>query len=73
MKLDIGRYSLKIIPEDTTISGYGNQDERDTVFIEEVLGLRKDGDSIKLVRKNCHGLSCIAHLETQKENSNDTE
>ena len=67
MELDIGRYSLKIIPQDNSISGYGTQDERDTAFIEEVLGLRKDGDAIYLVRRNAHGLGCIAYLETKKE------
>ena len=67
MKLDIGRYALKIIPEDNNISGFGQQDERDTAFIEEVLGLRKEGDSVRLVRKNVSGLLCIAHLETNNE------
>ena len=69
MKLDIGRRSIKIIPEDRTISGYGTQDERDTAFIEEVLGLRHDGDSINLVRRNTYGLSCIAYLETNTKNN----
>ena len=64
MKIDIGRHSIKIIPDDNTISGFGQQDERDTAFIEEVLGLKKNGDSIRLVRKNVDGLSCIAYLET---------
>lgn len=36
-------------------------------YIEEVLGLKCDGDSIKLVRKNAMGLSCIAYLETKIE------
>ena len=64
MKLSITRHGLQITPEDRT--GV-DRDERDTAFIEEVLGLKKDGDSIKLVRKNAHGLSCIAYLEAQKE------
>ena len=71
MKLDISRYSIKIIPEDNTISGFGQQDERDTAFIEEVLGLRKDGDSVRLIRKNAHGLLCIAYLETEKQFESD--
>ena len=66
MRLGIGRHSIKIIPEDNAFSGFGQQDERDTAFIEEVLGLRKEGDSIKLVRKNMSGLFCIAYLETKR-------
>lgn len=34
-------------------------------YIEEVFGLKKDGDKIELVRKNAMGLSCIAYLETK--------
>lgn len=64
MKLKIMRYSLQIVPED---GSYPNNDERDTAFIEEVLGLRKDGDSIKLTRRNASGLSCIAYLETEEK------
>ena len=69
MKLEIHRNSLKIIPEDKSAI---RCDERDTAYIEEVLGLKKDGDSIKLVRKNAYGLSCIAYLETKKEDWFDT-
>jgi hypothetical protein len=36
-------------------------------YIEEVFGLKQDGDSIKLVRKNAFGLGCIAYLETKIE------
>lgn len=66
MKLNIGRDGLKIIPEDNVLVSLGAQDERDTAYIEEVLGLRQDGDFIKLVRRNSHGLSCIAYLETKR-------
>ena len=58
MKLKILRNGLQITPDG---------DERDVVYIEEVLGLKKDGDSINLVRKNAYGLSCVAYLETVKE------
>ena len=58
MKLKILRKGLQIIPDG---------DERDVVYIEEVLGLKKDGDSINLVRRNAHRLSCLAYLETVKE------
>lgn len=62
MKLNITKYGLEIVPED---KHYPNRDERDTAFIENVLGLLKDGDSIKLVRKNIMGVSGIARLETK--------
>lgn len=34
-------------------------------YIEEVFGMKKDGDKIELVRKNAMGLGCIAYLETK--------
>ena len=63
MRLEITRDSLKIIPE--TLHGYG-EDCRDEAFIEAVLGLEKEGDWIKLIRRDAHGLSCLAYLETNK-------
>jgi hypothetical protein len=39
--------------------------EVEIAYIEEVFGLKQDGDSIELVRKNAMGLSCIAYLETK--------
>jgi hypothetical protein len=62
MRLDVDRHGLKITPDS---SGFGPRDERDLAFIEEVLGLKNDGDSVLLVRKNAMGLSCIAYLETK--------
>ena len=70
MRLGITRYGLMIVPEDVSISGLAGQDERDTAFIEEVLGLKKEGDFVRLVRKNASGLSCIACLETIVEKAN---
>ena len=61
MELKIKRYSLQIVPEDDCLG-----DERDTAFIEEVLGLRKEGDWVKLKRVNAMGLSYIAYLETER-------
>jgi len=65
MKLNITTTGIEIVPED---KGYTNPDKRDTVFIERVLGLTKDGDSVKLVRKNNFRLSSIACHVTQKHN-----
>lgn len=63
MKLSINRHTLQITPED---KGYPTPDERDRAFIEAVLGLKKEGDSVKLIRRNAAGLSCISYLETER-------
>ena len=55
MRLTVYRHSLQITPENET----------DEAYIEEVLGLRNNGDVVHLVRDNAMGLSCIAHLETR--------
>ena len=55
MKLIIKRDRMKIVPEDSIF------DERDTAFIEEVLGMKKTGDSIKLIR------SSFGWLETESQ------
>lgn len=68
MKLKVTRYSLQIVPE----TSYDNSDERDTAFIEDVLGLEKNGDWIKLKRVNASGLSCIAYLETEGDSKEDS-
>ena len=46
----------------------------DEVFVEEVLGLQKDGDSVRLVRRDLHAVSGIGpgpvmgfKLETEKD------
>ena len=64
MILTVKRKTLQIEP-----APLFDQDGRnlDIAFIEEVLGLKEDGDSIKLVRKNAHGLSCIAYLVIEKK------
>ena len=57
MKMEIGRYRITIYPEN----------DLDVAYIEEVLGLKEDGDKIELVRKNIIGVSHIAYLETEVE------
>ena len=54
MKIEIGRYRITIYPEN----------DLDVAYIEEVLGLKEDGDKIELVRRNIIGVSHIAYLET---------
>jgi hypothetical protein len=57
MKLEVKQDSLEIIPES----------EMEIGWIEHVLELRLDGDSIPLVRVNAVGLSCIAYLKVAPE------
>ncbi len=66
MKLEVGRYSIKIIPEN----------EIDEAYIEEVLGCRKAGDIIKLRRRDVISTSALAYLETreyQEEKNNEAQ
>lgn len=44
-----------------------NNDTRtvETIFIEDILGLKNEGDSVLLVRKNVGGLSSLGYLETE--------
>jgi len=63
MKLEITRYTIQIIPAEYN----RNEKELDVAFIEGILGLKKEGDSIKLIRHNASGLSCLAYLETEKQ------
>jgi len=62
MRIELERYSLRIIPEDNV---------SDLVYIEEVLGLKQDGDSIKLIRHNAHEVNRIACLETERMTKHD--
>lgn len=53
--------SLQISPEQYD----DNARALDIAFIEKVLGLKHEGDSVKLVRRNAHALNSLAYLETQ--------
>lgn len=57
MKMEIDRHWITIKPEGVI----------DVAFIEDTLGLKEDGDYIKLKRRNAADLSCIACLETDCE------
>ena len=61
MILKINRFSIEIVPS-------SNRDERelDVAFIEEVLGLKNDGDYVHLVRKNAHGVTSMGRMEATK-------
>lgn len=57
MKLEIDRRWITIMPEKRI----------DIAYIEDTLGLKKDGDYIKLKRRNAEGLSDIVCIETDCE------
>jgi hypothetical protein len=63
MKLKIARSKLEIVPDRGMLPG---EDERDDAFIEEVLGLKKEGDYVHLVRRDAMGVSALAYLETKR-------
>ena len=54
MRLEVARFSLRIIPESP----------QDAAYIEEVLGLKEGGQYIHLLRIDAMGLSALAYLET---------
>jgi len=60
MKLEVTRYTLRIRPSSILCSDH----HLDVAFIEEVLGLKHEGDSIKLIRRNVYGIGSIAYLHT---------
>lgn len=57
MKFEIRRHSIVVIPET----------DEDRAYIEDTLGLKKDGDALLLRRKNAMGIGSIAYLETIHE------
>ena len=59
MKLVIERYRIRIIPEDT------DKDERDTAYIEGILGLKKEGDRVQCRRVSVMGTDALAYLEIE--------
>jgi hypothetical protein len=65
MKVSLDKKRLYIYAD--VEDGDGNRDIRDEVFIEKVLGLKNNGDSIKLVRGTRRSKRFL-FLETEKEN-----
>jgi hypothetical protein len=62
MRVKIQRDALTILP-DVDLSYFPPVE---VAFLEEVLGLKADRDSILLVRRNFIGVSEMACLETEK-------
>lgn len=56
MKLDICKKSLILTPES----------EIEEAYIEEVLGLKEEGSTAQVIRRNIYGMSGIAYLEIKK-------
>ena len=55
MKLIVTRYSLEIVPESPT----------DEAYLETVLGLKHEGDWVRLTRRNAVGMSCWGYAEVK--------
>lgn len=66
MRLEVERYRLLILPDPGTIGDHSRR-ETDVAYIEEVLGLRKDGDEAIVRRVNATNLFCLAYLEVSKK------
>ena len=56
MKLDLEKYRITIEPEN----------EMEEAYLEAILGLKEDGDTVQVKRINAHDLSCWAYLEIKK-------
>ena len=57
MKLKVNENGMQIVPENS----------QDIIYIQNFLSLKNNSDSIKCVRKNASGLSCLAYLEIKPE------
>ena len=55
MKLIINRYTLQIVPES----------DLDSAYLETVMGLKHEGDSVPLTRRNAIGMSCWGYAEVK--------
>jgi hypothetical protein len=56
VKLVVDRNRILIVPESKT----------DEAYIEEVLELREEGDTVECRRVNAHGLSAIAYVRIKQ-------
>ena len=56
MRLQIDRYDIDIIPET----------QQDIVYIEEVLGLKDEGQRCTAKRVNAMGLRCLAYVRLER-------
>jgi len=60
MELRVDRYRMLIFPENKT----------DEAYLEEVFGLKNEGDKVQAIRVNTSGLNCWAYLEIKGEVKN---
>ena len=56
MRLKVGRYSIQIIPDNET----------DVAYVEEVLGLKRGGDTCECKRENAISMNALAYVEISK-------
>ena len=56
MRFEIRRGGIAVIPES----------KQDEAYIEDTLGLRRDGEYVRLIRRNAMGMSCMGLLETTR-------
>ena len=57
MEMKIERNCIEIIPEN----------EEDEAYLEEVLGLKKDGDVAVAIRRDVYGIDKMAFVEIRKK------
>ena len=57
MRMEIKRYGIEIIPED----------EEDIAYIEEVLGLKNEGDKADVIRYNVFGTLSLGYVTIKKQ------
>jgi hypothetical protein len=56
VKFEQGRYGIRVIPEN----------DGDVAYLEDTLGLTKEGDYVPLVRVNVISMHAIAYCETTR-------
>ncbi len=54
MRFKLGRYGIEVTPDC----------DADEAYIEDTLGLKKNGDAVPLIRQGCIGSFAMAHLST---------
>ena len=57
MKLEVSRFCIRVIPEN----------DMDEAYLEEVMRLRKAGETAVAKRVNAVGMSCWAYMEIRAE------
>ena len=64
MRLEVERNRILLMPEPYYDK---SRHQTDVAYIEEVLGLKRDGDTATVRRVNASNLSCIAYVEIKRK------